>query len=229
VLSREDRRAARFTSSSFIAVKFCCALFTLSNRHLYRSASRFRRRTATKFRPSASGERPAYQRFVSALEPAMWKIRKTETFPSHPLRPQSSVMALFRRSDSEQLVRATSDLTARVQRLEGEQAALRARLEGERQLRIFTAHVAAAAAVAPAIGAAIERFAEAMRAPLPRGRAGGLERSKGAWRYFDGTFMRESEKETAYLEEYERYAAGGRARAATAGRSDDGRFLSART
>ena len=67
----------------------------------------------------------------------MWKTGKTEAFPKHLPRLQSSVMALFRRHDSEQLLRATSDLSARVQRLELEQAALRARLEGERQLPIW--------------------------------------------------------------------------------------------
>jgi hypothetical protein len=159
----------------------------------------------------------------------MWKIEKAQGFPSHLPRLQSSVMALFRRYDSEQLVRATSDLSARVQRLELEHAALRARLEGESQLRIVTAQIAAAAQAAPAIGAAIERFAEAMRAPLPlvpRGRAGGLARAKSAWRYFDGTFRPESEKDAAYLEEYERYAAGGRARAFRAHRHPDGTFAS---
>jgi hypothetical protein len=111
--------------------------------------------------------------------------------------------------------------------LEGEQATLRSRLEGERQLRILTAHIAAAAQAASVIGAAIERFAEAMRAPLPllpRGRAGGLARTRTAWRYLDGTFMPESEKEAAYLEDYERYAAGGRARALHARRNVDGTF-----
>lgn len=137
-------------------------------------------------------------------------------------------MTLFRRYDSEQLVRATSDLTARVQRLELEHAALRARLEGERQLRILAAHIASAAQAAPVIGAAIERFAQAMRAPLPRGRTGGLARARTAWRYFDGTFMPESEKEAAYAEEYERYAKGGRGRAAAAQRAADGTFLSTR-
>lgn len=75
----------------------------------------------------------------------------------------------------------------------------------------------------PSAGA-IERFAQAMRAPLPRGRAGGLARARSAWRYFDGTFMPESEKEAAYLEEYERYAAGGRTRAALGVRDARGRF-----
>lgn len=155
----------------------------------------------------------------------MWKPGKTEPFPRHLPRLQSSVMALFRRYDSEQLVRATSDLMARVQRLETEQAALHVRLESERQLRAFTIHVSAAAQAAPAIGAAIERFAQAMRARLPRGRAGGLSRARIAWRYFDGRFMPESEKDAAYLEEYERYASGGRARAGTAKRAVDGTFL----
>jgi hypothetical protein len=136
----------------------------------------------------------------------------------------------FHRHAIGQLVQTASDLLVRIQRLEEEQIALRSRFEGERQLRILTAHVAAAAQAAPAIGAAMERFAEAMRAPLPlppRGRAGGLARAKSAWGYFDGTFMPQSEKEASYLEEYERYAAGGRARAASAPRSRHGTFVSA--
>lgn len=137
-------------------------------------------------------------------------------------------MRIFGSSTNDELRHTTSALLARVQRLEEEQAALRTRLEGERQLRIYIAQVAAAARVAPLLGVAMERFAQAMRAPLPlvpRGRAGGLARAKTAWRYFDGTFMPESEKESAYLEEYERYAAGGRARARSASRFSDGTFL----
>lgn len=141
-------------------------------------------------------------------------------------------MAWFHRHDRQLLERVTSDLSARLQRLEEEQAALRARLEGDRQLRILTAHIAAAAQAAPAIGFAIERFAEAMRAPLPlqpRGHAGGLARAQAAWRYSDGTFMPEAERRAAIeefeLAEYERYAAGGRARAASAIRNEEGKFI----
>lgn len=138
-----------------------------------------------------------------------------------------ALMLGFRRDAFGQLENATTALRACVQRLETERAALRARLEGDRQLRIFTAHIAAVAQMAPVIGGAIERFAAAMRAPLPaqpRGRAGGLARATSAWRYFDGTFMLESEKDAAYIEEYERYAAGGRARAGSARRGADGTF-----
>jgi hypothetical protein len=119
----------------------------------------------------------------------------------------------------------TSDLLDRIQRIEAEQAALRAEIEGERQLRFLTAEIIGAAQAAPVIGSAIENFAQAMRAPLPRGRAGGLARARDAWRYFDGTFMPESEKLEAYREQRERFAAGGRARAANAARSADGTFL----
>jgi hypothetical protein len=135
----------------------------------------------------------------------------------------------------EQLEHATSALNARVQRLEAEQGALLARLQGERQFRILTAHIGAAAQTALVIGAAIERFAAAMRAPLPpppRGRAGGFARARYAWRYSDGTFMPEAERLAAIEEfetaEYERYAAGGRARAASAARDEDGRFIAER-
>jgi len=138
-------------------------------------------------------------------------------------------MALFRRHDSEQLVRATSDLMARVQRLENEQAVLRARLEGARQLCVSIAHITAAAQTALVVGASVERFAQAMRAPLPRGRAGGRARAKTAWRYLDGTFMPESGQLAATnefeFEAYERHAAGGRARASNARRAEDGTFL----
>lgn len=103
----------------------------------------------------------------------------------------------FRRHIRDELVHTTSALLARVQRLEEAQAEIRARLEGQGQLRVLTAQIAAAAQVAPVVGAAIERFAEAMRAPLPRGRAGGLARARTAWRYFDGTFMPESERKAA--------------------------------
>jgi hypothetical protein len=132
------------------------------------------------------------------------------------------------RRTTDQLFQTTSALKARIQRLEDEQAQLRARLDGDRSLRLFVGHIAAAAQAAPAIGAAIERLAEAMRAPrapIPRGPAGGLVRASTAWRYFNGTFMPESEKEAAYFEEYERYAAGGRARAAKALRGSAGTFL----
>jgi hypothetical protein len=128
------------------------------------------------------------------------------------------------RSDRRTPDRTTSDLLERIQRLEREHAALRARLEGERQLRILAAQIVGAAQAAPVIGGAIEKFAEAMRAPLPRGRAGGLARASRAWRYIDGTFMPESEKEAAYLGDYERFARGRRARAAIAKRDELGRF-----
>lgn len=134
-----------------------------------------------------------------------------------------------RRQAIQQLEQPISVPYSRTQRLEAEQAALLARLEGERQFRLLTGHITAAAQTALVLGAAIERFAEAMRSPLPpppRGRAGGRARARTAWRYLDGTFMPESEKDAVYLEEYEHYAAGGRRRAATAVRARDGPFLS---
>jgi len=134
-------------------------------------------------------------------------------------------MWLLDRSDRRTSDHATSDLLERIQRLEREHGELRARLESERQLRILAAQIVGAAQIAPVIGGAVEKFAEAMRAPPPRGRAGGRARARSAWRYFDGTFMPESEKFEAYREEYERYAAGGRARAARAKRAADGTFL----
>jgi hypothetical protein len=72
---------------------------------------------------------------------------------------------------------------------------------------------------------AVEQGLCALVAPLPRGKAGGLARAKTAWRFFDGTFMPESEKWEAYREEYERHAKGGRARAARVHRARNGTFL----
>jgi hypothetical protein len=132
---------------------------------------------------------------------------------------------LFRRdSDLKTVDARTSDLLDRIQRIEAEHAALRAEIEGERQLRFLTAELVGVAHAATVIASAFEHFAQALRAPLPRGRIGGLARARKAWRYLDGTFMPESEKLEAYRDEYERYAAGGRARAASAKRDDLGKF-----
>ncbi len=88
----------------------------------------------------------------------------------------------FHRIDADELRHTTSELLERIQRLESDQAELRAKLEADRQLRFLIANITSAAEVAPEIGAAIERFAQAMRAPLPGGRAGSLARARGAWR-----------------------------------------------
>jgi hypothetical protein len=133
-------------------------------------------------------------------------------------------MWLLGPSDRRTQGHATSDLLERIQRLEREHEELRARLEGECQLGVIAAQIVGAAQAAPAIGDAVEKFAQVMRAPLPHGRAGGLARARTAWRYFDGTFMPESEKLEAHRLEYERYAAGGRARARGALRRSDGTF-----
>jgi hypothetical protein len=134
-------------------------------------------------------------------------------------------MWLLDPSDRRTRGHAASGLLERIQRLEREHAELRARLDGERQLRTLAAQIVGAAQIAPIIGEAIESFAKAMRAPSPRGRAGGLARARSAWRYFDGTFMPESLKMEARLADYERYATGGRARAGRAKRAADGTFL----
>jgi len=112
--------------------------------------------------------------------------RLIEAHPTFGYRRLCDMWGL-RRHIRDELVHITNDLVARIQRLEGEQAEIRAWFERERQLRVFTANLAAATQVAPAVGAAIERFAEAMRAPLRRGRVGGLARARTAWRFFDGT------------------------------------------
>jgi len=133
-------------------------------------------------------------------------------------------MLITLRRIRQHLDRVTSDLRERIQRLEDEQAEFIARLESERALRIFMAQIGAAVEAAPVLGAAMERFAETMRMPLARGRAGGLARASRAWRYFDGTFMPESAKSEAFRHEYERYARGGRARALSAKRCSNGTF-----
>ena len=77
----------------------------------------------------------------------------------------------------------TSELLARIQRLEGDHAAMRPRLEGERQVRTLAIQITGAAQTALAVGGAMERFAQALREPLPpppRGRAGGLARARNA-------------------------------------------------
>jgi len=130
----------------------------------------------------------------------------------------------------EQLRTATGAIPERLHRLEQQHARLQGRILGNRALEIFTTSVAVAAQAAPIPGAAIEGFAQAMRAPLPsapRGGAGGIARNPQAWRYNDGTLVPESEKLEAGRCQYERYARGGRARAASAVRDERGRFIDA--
>ena len=137
-------------------------------------------------------------------------------------------MWLLRRNHTSSTDRATSDLLERIQRLEHEHTEFRNRVEADRQLRILAAQISNAGTIGPMIGEAIERFSASMRAPIRRGRAGGLARARTAWRFFDGTFMPESEKLEVFRLEYERYAAGGRARARSAHRDQNGTFLPAR-
>ena len=56
------------------------------------------------------------------------------------------------RIDADELQRTTSELLERIQRIESEQAKLRAKLEGDRQLRFLIANISSGAAVAPEIG-----------------------------------------------------------------------------
>jgi hypothetical protein len=125
-----------------------------------------------------------------------------------------------------------SDLRERIQRLETENASLRARVESDTLQRHSATH---AAAVGSIVGWAIESFACAVRTPARRGRAGGLARAQQAFnlgeRWSDGRFMAHEDLEQIEREisdaEYMRYAAGGFARAATAARASDGTFTSA--
>lgn len=133
---------------------------------------------------------------------------------------------LLRRST---LVALFSDMRQRIQRLEAEQAQLRARIE----LGRMTLEFWSAAHAATAIGSALEGFATGMRRPLKRGRSGGLARAHQASllreRWSDGRYMAHEDSEQIEREvaeaEYMRYAAGGFARAASAKRAEDGTFV----
>ena len=142
---------------------------------------------------------------------SLWTAENPSPLRRFPVTVQSSDMLFRHRDTTATIDRRTSDLLERIQRIEAQQAALRAEIVG-------------AVHGAPVIGGALEQFAQAMRAKLPRGRSGGIARARSAWRYLDGSFMPECEKDEAYREEYERFAAGGRARAETALRHSDGIF-----
>jgi len=60
--------------------------------------------------------------------------------------------------------------------------------------------------------------------PLPPGVAGGIARARHAWRYDDGTFMSYDDEERIQLEQRERMARSGRARARDAKRAPNGTF-----
>ncbi|HWN58670.1 MAG TPA: hypothetical protein VNO74_11250, partial [Methylomirabilota bacterium] len=81
---------------------------------------------------------------------------------------------MFRRST---LLVQLSEIAARIQQLKQQYAELRARVESDRKLRILVAQIAGVAQTAHVISEAMEGFAQAMRAPSPHGRAGGLARA----------------------------------------------------
>jgi len=134
---------------------------------------------------------------------------------------------------SSALEARVSEFTDRLQRLEQDHARLLARIESENAMRRAVAGATAAAQTAAIVGAAIEGFASTMRRPLKRGRAGGLARASQVLRlrerWPDGRYMAHEDWEQIEREvadaEYMRHAAGGFARAATAGRSADGTFI----
>jgi NAD(P)-dependent dehydrogenase (short-subunit alcohol dehydrogenase family) len=102
-----------------------------------------------------------------------------------------------------------------------------------RLVELALAQISAAAHCGLAIGSAFEAFAGSMRHPLPRGRADGIARAlqaaQLAERWTEGTHM--AHQECVQIERgvasaiYVRYAAGGFARAATAMRASDGKFM----
>jgi hypothetical protein len=123
------------------------------------------------------------------------------------------------------LERTTSDLLERIQQLER-------RIECEAQLRRAAVAISAAAQAAPAIGAALEGFAAAMRTAQRRGRAGGVARAALAERlderWPDGRYMSHEDWEQLEREgaqkRYLRHASGGFTRASSARRFPDGTF-----
>jgi hypothetical protein len=107
--------------------------------------------------------------------------------------------------------------------------ASRARADGREARSVFRR----ASCCDPAYGPARARIRRGNREGAPHYRRAATSRQNGRpgprqdrlALSGDGTFMPESEKLAARLEEYERHAAGGRARAAAAPRSSDGTFL----
>ncbi len=91
-------------------------------------------------------------------------------------------MWLSSRDDRRKSEHSTSELLERIRGLEHDQEERRSRFEADRQPRTLAAQFVGAAHVAPIFGGALEKFAQAMRAPLPRGRASGLARARSAWR-----------------------------------------------
>lgn len=125
-----------------------------------------------------------------------------------------------------------SGFRERIQRLETENASLRAHIEAEATaLRDSASQLTAAAG--SFVGAAVESFARAMCKPAKPGRAGGLARARQASylgeRWSNGRFMAHEDWEQIEREvaeaEYMRFAAGGFARAAGAMRATDGTYL----
>ena len=82
---------------------------------------------------------------------------------------------LFRKKQHDSTTeQTTSVMLERIQRLETGLVELRARIEGDAQLRRLTAGLTTAAQASAPIGDALEGFAAAMRKPHVRGRTAGL-------------------------------------------------------
>ena len=122
-----------------------------------------------------------------------------------------------------------SDLRERIQRLEMENASLRARVESDALHRNSAAQTAAVGSI---VGWAIESFACAVRTPARRGAlADSLARARHPISVKDGPMVgfmahedwEQIEREVAEAQ-YMRYAAGGFARSASATRATDGTF-----
>ena len=171
---RDSARRLAMSTSPAPRARFSCFRFPVTSLLLPSSARAIVCRSCIQQESSTMAVR---QRFRASARDASGFV----TISAHSLRAYNpATVWLLNRIDRRTLDRTTSDLLERIQRLEREHAELRSRLEGERQLHILAAQIVGAAQIAPVIGESIEGFAQAMRAPSPRGRAGGLARARSA-------------------------------------------------
>lgn len=176
---------------------------------------------------------------ISLLEPAAYFVSKTAAYHasmrfqlsrrSNGTTPALSVgmtdrMADLRDHVSEQLQRfgkQLQDLSAEITQINAELAPQRMRRFLDAMHKAVHAKIKAELPAAQAIAAGLQ----AVMSPEPPGTAGGIARAWHAWRHDDGTFMSYDDEERIEIEQRERMARGGRARARGARRAPDGRFL----
>jgi hypothetical protein len=133
-------------------------------------------------------------------------------------------MAKLRDGISDQLQRfgeQLQEMSAEITELNAELAPQRMRRFLDAMHRVAHLKIKAELPAAQAIGAALQ----VIMAPPPPGVAGGIARAWHAWRHDDGTFMSYDDEERIKIEQRERMARGGRARARGARRAPDGTLL----